>query len=482
MSTSTDAPPAASGPPDGPEEPADGANWLQQEMARRMAARASSGGGRHARRDGGEPPRGVDHVPRHSVATPGPGSHRPSPVGGPALPASLVPAPAPAWSGPAPTDPDGLRETRSGTDVPTPAEVPTPPAAPARADVTVQRALARPVASGPPPSAAAGSAAAALPGAVRSAVPPPPAVRPAAAPPAPDEVLGGPSRSARPVPRAFRRSARGLPTDTPAVFGGPGFSEPAARRQHAPHEPDSFGGPGFELPAARTDHAPADPARTAADRAAEHRVDADGLGLDLPEQTPRAPVTIATGPAADVVPPRAPARLLAAPPAEPEVETTTRLDLVPDEDDDDLHDLADGDDGEVLWSREVPLDDPDGMVADSGNRVLVVLSERRSRARAVRTVESIQEGGAVGELLRGDLIRSQLRVALRFALVAGLLLGLLPLAFALFPAIGQAELFGFRLPWIVLGVAVYPFLYGLGWLHTRTAERVEHEFAERVQD
>ncbi|MCX6466187.1 MAG: hypothetical protein NTW05_21735, partial [Pseudonocardiales bacterium] len=299
--------------------------------------------------------------------------------------------------------------------------------------------------------------------------------------PAPDDVLGGPSRPARPVPRAFRRSARGLPTDAPAVFGGPGFTEPATRQHHAPQEPDSFGGPGFEQPAARTDHA-----RPDQDRLPDHRVDADGIGLDLPEQGHRPPVTIATGPASDVVPPRAPARLLAAPPVVPEVETTTRIEPIreddADEGDDDVDDLHDvGDDG-VLWSREVPLDGPGGLAADPGNRVLVVLSERRNRARPVRTVESIQDGGAVGELLRTDLIRSQLRVALRFALVAGLLLGLLPLAFALFPAIGQTEVLGFRLPWILLGLAVYPFLYGLGWWHTRTAERVEHEFAEQVQD
>jgi hypothetical protein len=70
----------------------------------------------------------------------------------------------------------------------------------------------------------------------------------------------------------------------------------------------------------------------------------------------------------------------------------------------------------------------------------------------------------------------------RFALGAGLVMGLLPLAFALFPVIGQTEVLGFRLPWLLLGLAVYPLLYGLGWWHTRTAERVEHEFAERVQD
>ncbi|MCX6464718.1 MAG: hypothetical protein NTW05_14180, partial [Pseudonocardiales bacterium] len=145
MSTSTDAPPAASGPPDGPEEPADGASWLQQEMARRMAARASSGGGRHARRDGGEPPRGVDHVPRHSVATPGPGSHRPAPIGGPSLPAALVPPPGPGWVGPESPGPHGHRPGSDDRADPAPADA--VPDGPPRAETTVQRGIARPVAA-----------------------------------------------------------------------------------------------------------------------------------------------------------------------------------------------------------------------------------------------------------------------------------------------------------------------------------------------
>ena len=36
--------------------------------------------------------------------------------------------------------------------------------------------------------------------------------------------------------------------------------------------------------------------------------------------------------------------------------------------------------------------------------------------------------------------------------------------------------------WLLLGVLVYPFLLGLGWWHTRTAERVEQNFADHVQD
>ena len=272
------------------------------------------------------------------------------------------------------------------------------------------------------------------------------------------------------MPRAFRRSARGLSSDAPAVFGGPKFSQPAPRQHHEPQEPDSFGGPGFQLPAART---PPDPDPTGPFPA---RPAAASLGLDLPEQQHRGPVTVATGPAAEVVPPRAPARLLA-PPAESDTETTTRIDPVHDDDEDDDEGFEDGVE-EILWSRD-PGFDEDGAPR---NRRLVVISERRNRPRAVRTVESIQEGGPVGELLRTDLIRSQLRVALRFALVAGLLLGLLPLAFALFPVIGQLEVFGLRLPWLLLGFVVYPLLYVLGVWHTRTAERVEQEFADQVQD
>jgi len=94
----------------------------------------------------------------------------------------------------------------------------------------------------------------------------------------------------------------------------------------------------------------------------------------------------------------------------------------------------------------------------------------------------VQDTTGVGELLRRNLIGSQLSVALRFALIAALALGVLPLLFALFPAIGQVEVLGLRLPWLLLGVLVYPFLIGLGWWHTRTAERVEHNFADHVQD
>jgi hypothetical protein len=127
-------------------------------------------------------------------------------------------------------------------------------------------------------------------------------------------------------------------------------------------------------------------------------------------------------------------------------------------------------------------DDPDNLDAGQAKRVRVVLSERKGMARPVRTVVDIQENTGVGELLRSNLIGSQLTVALRFAVVAGLTLGLLPVLFWLFPDIGRTELLGIRVPWLLLGVLVYPYLVLMGYWHTRAAERVEQNFADHVQD
>lgn len=132
---------------------------------------------------------------------------------------------------------------------------------------------------------------------------------------------------------------------------------------------------------------------------------------------------------------------------------------------------------------EIAVPEPRTPASDAaGARVRVVFSERRNPTLPVGTKKEVQEGTAIGDLLRTELIGSQLAVALRFAAVAGLSIGLLPLLFVLFPAVGQAEVLGMRLPWLLLGVLVYPFLLALGWWHTRTAERVEQSFADHVED
>lgn len=112
-------------------------------------------------------------------------------------------------------------------------------------------------------------------------------------------------------------------------------------------------------------------------------------------------------------------------------------------------------------------------------RVRVDLSSRR-RVRLDRTMREIEEQTKVGEVLVQGLIRSQLGLAIRLSLVVAALLGGLPLLFALAPSLGAVEVFGLRLPWLLLGLLAYPFLYAVARIYVRQAERNEQDFADFV--
>ncbi|CAN5692697.1 MAG: hypothetical protein H0T66_01580 [Geodermatophilaceae bacterium] len=112
-------------------------------------------------------------------------------------------------------------------------------------------------------------------------------------------------------------------------------------------------------------------------------------------------------------------------------------------------------------------------------RVRVDLSARRS-VRLDRTVREIEEQTRVGEVLVQGLIRAQLGLALRLSVVVAALLGGLPLLFAVVPGLAAVEVFGLRLPWLLLGILAYPFLYFVARLYVRQAERNEQDFAEFV--
>ena len=57
---------------------------------------------------------------------------------------------------------------------------------------------------------------------------------------------------------------------------------------------------------------------------------------------------------------------------------------------------------------------------------------------------------------------------------------ILPVAFALFPALSDVYVLGLRLPWLLLGVLAYPLLYAVGRLHVRQAERIEDDFSKAI--
>jgi hypothetical protein len=83
-------------------------------------------------------------------------------------------------------------------------------------------------------------------------------------------------------------------------------------------------------------------------------------------------------------------------------------------------------------------------------------------------------------LLR-TLVRAQLSLALRLAAVFCCLLGGLPLLLAVSPDVRNATVFGIDLPWVLLGVVMYPLLLAGGWLYVRLAERNEQDYADLVE-
>ncbi|NMI01072.1 hypothetical protein HF526_27760, partial [Pseudonocardia sp. K10HN5] len=119
MSTYTDgAPPSVSpGAEDGPGPPAQvepeanadgngpeasGSSWLQEEMRRRMEVNRSTGGGRHARREGVDRPGVEEYLDRHIPRAPQPAERSAVRPGDAARPART------AWM-PDPYAPTGLR-------------------------------------------------------------------------------------------------------------------------------------------------------------------------------------------------------------------------------------------------------------------------------------------------------------------------------------------------------------------------------------
>jgi hypothetical protein len=92
----------------------------------------------------------------------------------------------------------------------------------------------------------------------------------------------------------------------------------------------------------------------------------------------------------------------------------------------------------------------------------------------------IEEQTGIGDVLVGGLIRAQLGLAVRLALLVGGGFGALPLLFALAPSIAARRLLGVPLPWLLLGVLPYPLLIGVAILYVRLAERNEQDFADLV--
>lgn len=123
------------------------------------------------------------------------------------------------------------------------------------------------------------------------------------------------------------------------------------------------------------------------------------------------------------------------------------------------------------------------MSTPEGPRRVRVTSPRTSAARRpiIPTgTREIDEQTRLGEIYMHSLIQSQLRLAL--AVIGGVLLvlGSIPLLFWLVPPARTLAVLGLPLPWVLLGIAIYPVVYGAARIYVRNAERIEAEFTEFV--
>jgi hypothetical protein len=113
-----------------------------------------------------------------------------------------------------------------------------------------------------------------------------------------------------------------------------------------------------------------------------------------------------------------------------------------------------------------------------------VVSPRSSAPRAAghRPVRrDIDEQTIVGEVYMRSLVRLQLQLAIGICLIFAVLLGGLPLLLALEPELADEHLLGLPLPWLLLGVLVYPALVLAAWFYVRQAERNERDFSDWVE-
>ncbi len=118
-----------------------------------------------------------------------------------------------------------------------------------------------------------------------------------------------------------------------------------------------------------------------------------------------------------------------------------------------------------------------GEVSDERPQRVRVTGPPRRQGPRPRTGD-IDEETRLGGVYLGSLLREQLWLALRIVALLAVGVGSLPLVFHLAPGLTDVVLLGMPLPWLLLGIAVYPVLVLLGWRYVRAAERNESDFVE----
>jgi hypothetical protein len=114
-------------------------------------------------------------------------------------------------------------------------------------------------------------------------------------------------------------------------------------------------------------------------------------------------------------------------------------------------------------------------------RVTHPRTDAARRVPARPAIREIDEQTQIGEVYMHSLVRSQRRLALLVCSLTALLLAGTALLGAVAPGFARLSLLGIPLPWLVLGVLIYPVMILLAAYTLRHAEHNERDFTHLVQ-
>ena len=103
---------------------------------------------------------------------------------------------------------------------------------------------------------------------------------------------------------------------------------------------------------------------------------------------------------------------------------------------------------------------------------------RRGPARPITT--EIDEQTSLGEVYMAALLRAQLRLSVSVLVAVAVGLGILPVLFLAVPATRGLHVWLVPVPWLSLGVLVYPVVALAARYYVRHAEAIERDFADLV--
>ncbi|GAA1213348.1 hypothetical protein [Prauserella alba] len=115
-------------------------------------------------------------------------------------------------------------------------------------------------------------------------------------------------------------------------------------------------------------------------------------------------------------------------------------------------------------------------------RQRVVLAEPSRSSTSLRARVELEEQTSWGELLIKDLVKVQLRTAVLLGLLVLAVLCAIPAVFYAVPAVTELRLAGIPLPWLLLAVAPFPLMFGVGLWYNRLAERRERDFVNMIEN